>query len=186
MGMPNRIISKKNPTDFSRCLKSSSERSLLLTRRQKNPPREPQKKSEALTSSSWKEFPSAPPLELVQREDPQHGGGKIASSCRASPRNQHRCRPRDAEMPRGHIAFAWDEAGGNLNVAPAGSDVLCHPKPGDNRTGGEGERKKSQRAVILVELRCYFGDGASIQRRLRASDRTLFDGKKPAASRGGA
>lgn len=52
----------------------------------KNPPRGPQKQSEALTSSSWKEFPSALSLELVQRQDLQRGDGKITGSCRANPK----------------------------------------------------------------------------------------------------
>lgn len=84
MAMTNGIIFKRKR--FFQVLRSSSQRRPRLTCRQKNPPRGPQKQSEALTSSSWKEFPSAPSLELVQRQDPQRGDGKITGSCRANPK----------------------------------------------------------------------------------------------------
>lgn len=68
------------------------------------------------------------------------------------------------------------------------------PSPSEN--GGQQiesrGKKKSQRAAILVELRCFCGDGVRpqpgcIQRRLQASNRThLLHRKKPAASGGGA
>lgn len=94
MAMTNEIIFKRKR--FFQVLRSSSQRRPRLICRQKNPPRGPQKQSEALTSSSWKEFPSALSLELVQRQDPQRGHGKIAGSCRAEPKPKTSCCPSDA------------------------------------------------------------------------------------------
>lgn len=143
MAMPNRIIFKRKR--FFQVLRSSSQRRPRLTRRQKkNPPRGPQKQSEALTSSSWKEFPSALSLELVQSQDLQRGDGKITGSCRANPK-QHSHHSRGATWQH-HLC--WHGLRGKLRAAPARSNGLCSPKPRNNRNKHRRENKNSWHDAI--------------------------------------
>lgn len=122
-----------------------------------NPPRGPQKQSEALTSSSWKEFPSAPSLELVQRQDPQRGDGKSTGSCRANPKpaslSPQRCHTAASPLP----GTEWGE---NSGLLQPGATAFAVQNQGT--TGlSEGGEQKLLAGRSFRELRCYHGHATS-------------------------